>query len=419
MLSELPHAQPRGDMLAICYSMAMRLSPPRLALLALTLTATIPAAGTRAALHSQELPEAPHRTSRSKIFAVVGGLVGGALGVVFAKSSGSGGSGSCLGVQCVIVAGTAGGALLGFFVGREFDERYERRYHGVAPLHIESFSSELEGEPVALALGDSMVAVAGSAGVQLFGTSASLLAQPRRAGGLRGISVVALAPASGWIALGSPSGLYLFPPGGGPGALVRGGSISAAAATDARVFFGVDVRLEAAPLETDTTRVWPGISLGASGEARDLAIDSARSTLWVVTARNLESYAIAGDSLISLGSAPLAGAGRRLALAHDTIAVAMGEAGVRLFDASDPGAPRPIANWSVARFVYDVSIDAGRLFAAAGPEGVYVIDLRSGTMQTIGLARELGFAAALASREGHTYILDRRSNSLRRIVSDF
>jgi hypothetical protein len=320
----------------------------------------------------------------------------------------------------VVLAGTAGGAIFGYFIGREYDITYAQRYRGAKPLDIPSVDTHLEGEPIALAASDSSISVAGSEGVQLFSAGSLLLAQARRAGGLRGITVVALAPSSGWIALGSPSGLYLFPPGGGPGALVRRGGGAAAAATDRQVFFGVGNRLEAAPFQLDTTRSWPGIELGESGAARDVALDSARSLLWVVTSRDLRSYRVERDSLlVPLATAPLDGAGRRLSLENDTIAVAMGEKGIRIFDVSDAAKPRVIADWSVARFVYDVSIDDGRLFAAAGPEGVYVLSIRSGEPRTLGLARGLGFASALVSRGGETYILDRRSNSLRRIDSDF
>ena len=397
----------------------MRHSSTRRTLLALTLVASLAVPDVAPALHAQDASALPKRTPRSRLLAIVGGLLGGAIGVGFAKGSDSGIGGSCLGLQCVIVAGAVGGAVFGYFIGREYDATYAERYRGVPPLHLENISADLEGDPLALAVNDSTIAVAGSAGVQLFRSGDGLLAQSRRAGGLRGIAVVAIAPTTGWIALGSPSGLYLFPPRAGPGILVRSGGIGAATSTDDRVFFGVDGRLETTPLGTDTTRVWAGVALGGGGGARDLAVDSARSILWVITAGDLESYRISSDSIFRLGAAPLGGGGRRLAITHDTIAVAMGEGGIRLFDARDPAAPRTIANWTVAHFVYDVSIDAGRLFAAAGPEGVYVIDLRSDTLRTIGLARELGFAAALASRGGHTYILDRRSNALRRIVSDF
>jgi hypothetical protein len=98
----------------------------------------------------------------------VGGLVGGVVGVVFARSSSSNLSGSCLGVQCVIVAGTAGGAVFGYFIGREFDATYAQRYRGVKPIDIPTVDADLEGVPVAIAVSDSSIAVAGSEGVELF-----------------------------------------------------------------------------------------------------------------------------------------------------------------------------------------------------------------------------------------------------------
>lgn len=371
-------------------------------------------------LHAQGGSGSGHRTPRSKILAIVGGLVGGVIGVVFAKSSSSDLSGSCLGVQCVIVAGTAGGAALGYLIGREYDVTYAQRYRGVSPIDIPTVDADLEGVPVAIAVSDSSIAVAGSEGVELFRPGRTLVAQARRAGGLRGISVVALAPTSGWIALGSPTGLYLYPPGGGPGALVRSGDISSAAASDQEVFVGVDNRLELAPFQMDTTRSWPGVGLGESGAARDVVLDTARSLVWLVTSRDLRSYRVERDSLVGpVGTAVLDGAGRRLALASDTVAVAMGDKGIHFFDVTDPAHPRAFARWNVARFVYDVSIDGGRIFAAAGPEGVYVLTLVAGKPEALGLARDLGFASALVSRGGYTYILDRRTNSLHRIDSDF
>lgn len=398
----------------------MRHPAARSTLLALTLATTLQAAYPARTLHAQGSSGSGHRTPRSKVLAFVGGLVGGVLGVVFARSSSSSLSGSCLGLQCVILAGTAGGAIFGYFIGREYDMTYAQRYRGVKPLDIPSVDADLEGDPVALAVSDSSIAVAGSDGVELFRQDDRLLAQARRAGGLRGISVVALSPTSGWIALGSPSGLYLFPPGGGPGALVRSGNVSAAAASDRDVFVSVDDRIEVTPFQSDTTRVWPGVALGERGVARDVALDSTRSIVWVVTSSDLMSYRMEGDSLVGpLGTATLDGAGHRLALVHDTIAVAMGEKGIRFFDVTDAAKPTAFADWSGARFVYDVSVDRGRIFAAAGPEGVYVLTLVAGEPRAVGLARDLGFASALVSRGGHTYILDRRTNSLRRIDSDF
>lgn len=382
------------------------------ATLATTLVATL---APPAPAQSEAKP--PHRTPRSKVFAIVGALVGGAIGFGFARASESD-KGACAKVQCLIVASTVGGALFGYFIGREYDRTYAMRYRGVPPLRPSSLDADLAGDPVALAVGDSTVAVAGSEGVQLFESGpGGLSEQARRAGGLRGLAVVAIAPHTGWLALGSPSGLYLFPPRHGPGALVRQGAIGAATATPERIFFGVDDRIEVVPADSDGTRLWPGVALGEP--VRDLAVDSVRSLLWVVTDRQLAAYRIAGDTLTRVGAAALEGAGRRLARAGDTVAVALGERGVDLFDTHDPAAPQRFARWTTAHFVYDVAIDQGRLFAAAGPEGVYVVDLHGDAPQTLGLARDLGFAAALASRAGYTYILDRRANVLRRIVSDF
>jgi hypothetical protein len=396
----------------------MRHPAARFALLALTLAATTPALPGR--LRAQEGAAPDHRTPRSTILAIVGGLVGGALGTVFARSSSSNLRGSCLGIQCVIVAATAGGATFGYLIGREYDRSWAERYRGVRPIDIPSVNADLDGVPVALAASDSAVAVAGSDGVVLFRSGETLQAQARRAGGLRGISVVALARESGWIALGSPSGLYLYPPGGGPGALARSGAVSAITASERSVLVGVASRLEVAPFETDTTRTWPGVTLAGGGAVRDVAIDTERSLAWVVSSRELSSYRLEGDSLVGpLAAVSLAGGGLRLALARDTIAVALGELGIRFFDATDPTNPRAFADWHVARFVYDVSMDRGRVFAAAGPEGVYVLTLAAGKPEAIGLARDLGFVSALVSRGGYTYILDRRTNTLRRINSDF
>ena len=97
----------------------------------------------------------------------------------------------------------------------------------------------------------------------------------------------------------------------------------------------------------------------------------------------------------------------------------MGEKGVALFDITDRGAPEVAWRWTAAHFAYNVSIDGTRLYVAAGPEGVYLVDLSGEAPRTIGLARSLGFASAIVSGDGHTFILDRRANALRRIISTY
>ncbi len=365
---------------------------------------------------AQEAGHPAHRTSRSLIFTVIGAVVGGAVGLAVSKGSGSSGRHGCLGVPCVFAGSVVIGAGVGFALGHGMDRTYYSRYRGVAPIRLASVDAALEGVPTSLTAGDSAVAVGGSNGVEVFGADA-MQTGVLRARGLNGVSAVALAPPSGWLAVGSPAGLYMFPPHEGPGALVRVGDVAAIAGGAKHVYVAVNDRIEIAPLANDSTATWPGTTVQSPVHA--LAVDSARSLLWATTDRGLIAFRPDGDSLVRVGSTPLDAVGLRMAFAHDTIAVALGERGVRLFDVSDPAAPRAVASWTIAHFVYDVAIDEERLFVAAGPEGVYVIDLSTSPMRTIGLARSMGFATALASRRGYTYILDRRGVVLRRVLSDF
>jgi len=370
-----------------------------------------PAPGLTASAAAQATePTVAPRSSRTKIYTILGAILGGAIGLGIRHGSG-GNSAS------VIVGSTLVGAGIGFAFGHEADRTYNSRYRGVVPLHLTSVNAHLEGEPVALSADDSLVAVGGSAGVEMLPLSGAMEAAVLRARGLNSIMAVALAPPTGWLAIGSPAGLYMFPPDIGPGALVRSGDVSAIAGGQQHVFVAVNDRIEIAPLSDDTARTWPGITMASPVHA--LLLDPDHGLLWATTDRNLIALRTSSDSLVRVGEAPLGAVGLRLAQTGDTIAVALGERGVQLFDVTDPTSPRPVATWTIAHFAYDVSIDKHRLFVAAGPEGVYVVDLSTTPMRTLGLAHELGFATALASRRGYTYILDRRGVVLRRVLSDF
>lgn len=361
------------------------------------------------AAQTPETTVAP-RSSRTKIYTILGAILGGAIGLGIRHGSGGKSAG-------VVAGSTLVGAGIGFAFGHEADRTYNSRYRGVAPLHVQSVDARLDGEPVALSADDSLIAVGGSSGVEMLPLSGAMEAGILRARGLNSIIAVALAPTTGWLAVGSPAGLYMFPPNTGPGALVRPGDVDAVVGGERQVYVAVNDRIEIAPLSDDTARSWPGIAVGAPVHA--LMLDPDHGLLWATTDRNLIALRTAGDSLVRVGEAPLEAGGLHLAQTGDTIAVALGERGVQLFDVTNPAAPRPVASWTTAHFAYDVSIDKHRLFVAAGPEGVYVVDLSTSPMRTLGLARELGFATALASRRGYTYILDRRGVVLRRVLSDF
>lgn len=351
-----------------------------------------------------------HPHSRALVLGIVGAVVGGLAAFGFSKGSGGGRS------PGTIAAGGAAGGLAGFFVGRQLDERRAIAFHGAPALRIPNVGIELEGEPSVLTLRENKAAVGGSAGVQLFAANDDrMVLLSHRAAGLQGVDALDIAPRSGWLALGSRSGLYLYPPVSGPGLLVRRASVSAIAASESRVFVAMDNRVESVPVKSDSVRDYPGSVLDAA--IRDLQLDEANAVLWASTDHSLVALRVAGDSLVKMGSVPLAGSGLRFVIDKSLAAVAMGEKGVALFDIADPTQPKLRTIWTAAHFAYDVSIDASRLYVAAGPEGVYVVDLSGDEPRTIGLARSLGFASAIASSDGHTFILDRRANALRRIVS--
>ena len=143
-----------------------------------------------------QTPRTHHRTPRRLILALVGAGVGAGLaGMYWAIGDNRSSPGSCTSRECVGIIMLSAGALSGYMIGREFDQLHEIRYRGGAPLTPSSVTASLAGEPLYLAVRDSVVAVAGTAGVQLFTAGASSLHEAGRRGtGVRGIEAVDVTP---------------------------------------------------------------------------------------------------------------------------------------------------------------------------------------------------------------------------------
>jgi hypothetical protein len=350
------------------------------------------------------------RTPRRAVLAVVGALVGGAGGA-FLHREGTGNA--CR--TCYIGAGVLIGGAAGVLIGRELDQMHAVRFRGVPRLRIPFVEQSLDGDPLALTARDTLVAVATSNGVIMLSSTSTLLQRGRRASGIRGISALDLTSRTHAMAVATPTGLYLYPPIRGPGVLLREGTIQAASASDDHVFFALGPRIEWAALSGDSARVWP--SLDVAAPVTDLEWDGSRQLLWALTDTLLLALRWEGDSLTPLSRTHVDAGGRSVSTHGDRIAVALGTAGLAILDSSDPAAVVERARWTGARFVYDVALTGDRLYAGAGPEGVFVIDATTVPPRTVGLAFDLGFAAALLSRDGYTYILDRRTSSVRRITT--
>jgi hypothetical protein len=348
------------------------------------------------------------RTPRRVVLAVLGALAGGAGGA-FLHREGTGTA--CRG--CYIGGGALIGGVAGMLIGRELDQTYAIRYRGVPRLRIPFVEQSLDADPLALTARDTLVAVATSTGVTILSSTGGLRARGRRANGIRGIAALDLTSRTHALAVATPTGLYLYPPIGGSGVLLREGTIQAASASDDHVFFALGPRIEWAPLTADSAASWPGREVGAA--VSDLEWESGRQILWALTDTLLLALQWEGDTLRLSSRTRVEAGGRSLTARGDRIAVALGSAGIALLDSADPSQLREVARWSEARFVYDVALAGDHLYVGAGPEGVFQIDASTVPLRTIGLAFDLGFAATLLSRDGYTYILDRRTSSVRRI----
>ena len=366
-------------------------------------------------------PPRARRVPRKILFLGVGALVGFAASSAYTlNGSDNTSGGTCSSESCVGTVSILGGSAIGFMIGREFDQLYALRYRGGAPLTLANVSAQLESEASDIVARDSSVAVSITSGVQLFASGrAGLRALGRRASGVRGIGALDIVPPTSALAIGSPAGLYLYPPGSGPGLLARDGRVTAVASAAGRVYFAVNDRVEVAPAETDTLRVWPGVSVG--GPVETLFYDDARGLLWAGVDTMLIALRPAGDSVERVASIAVGAPVRRIAAESGggRLALALGESGVRLLDATDPARARELGRWTTARFVYDVAFAGGRLFAASGVEGLYVIDPTGDDLVTVGLDRELGFVTALAAVGNDVFMLDRNTDSVRRLSADF
>ena len=359
------------------------------------------------------------RTPRWAILGVIGALTGAGVGLSYSRIGDDkrAAAGNCTSGGCVIGIMTAGGALVGYMIGRELDQLHEVRFRGSRSLrpHLESVT--LGADLTALTVRDTVLAAAGRAGVRFVSAGVAFKPTARRAAGIRGISDIALGSSGSMFALTTGTGVYVFPVDSGPGSMIREGSASAAATIGDTVIFSSGSRVERAPLSADTTREWPGIDLGRRPIA--IAADEARNIVWAVTDTALFALGRAGDSLNILSVVSLPNRPRRLAIEGDLLIVALGEAGIGVFRTTDPAAPVTIGRWAGARFAYDVSVARDRIFVAAGPDGLYVIRLEGSTLVNAGLARDVGFAAAVISRGAWTYVYDRTTGSVHRMASAF
>jgi hypothetical protein len=282
-------------------------------------------------------------------------------------------------------------------------------------VRTEVSSLTLPTAPRAIAVRGTRVAVGNRAGFAVIESGIDLSVIANRGAGLSGIVALDIVSDSGRIVVAAGSGTYLFPPGNGGGELIRLGAASAAASAPGRLFFAIGSRVETAPAGADSLREWPGLDLGATVHA--LAYDTTAEVLWTATDSGVFALKVSGDSLTRLATLTVGGTPTSVKVRDSRVAVALGAGGARVFDVRDPTAPKSMGSWRGARFVFDVALAGPHLYAAAGQAGVYILDISASEPTVVGLARDLGYATAIAASGGYLYVLDRSRNELRRTRS--
>lgn len=93
----------------------------------------------------------------------------------------------------------------------------------------------------------------------------------------------------------------------------------------------------------------------------------------------------------------------------------MGADGAALLNLSDPASPSIMAVVRGMEFAYAGAVLDGRLYVAAGPQGIFVYDVTSPAQpESLGVARDLGFAGDILVHDGRLFILDRERSQVHR-----
>ena len=384
------------------------MTPPRTAVcLTLALVMSAPPAG------------AQSRVPRQWLFGAGGVALG--LGVTAVYSSGhfNRSLGWCSSAKCVGIFSTTTFGLVGYLIGHEIDGKHRRRYRLAPPLEFPSRTRMLRFRASGLELDRNLVAVVGDDGIELVSAEPRLQYQGQRARGLRDIADVGLRTEAASLLVGTGTGLYLYSiTGQAEGVRALGGEVQAVATRGARVAVAAGGVLRVGTVTGDSV-AWRTDTSALAGRASDLRWEN-DTLLWLLTESELTGYAMPADSApVRLGSVELRGPARRIAVSMGMIAVAAGAEGVYLVRTADPAAPRVAAHWAEPRYIYDVALwteDGGiRIFAGAGPEGMYVLEPDGPRLKATGLVTGVGFVAALAAGPDALYVLDRSGGVLRRI----
>ncbi len=355
------------------------------------------------------------RLPRRVLFTGLGVAVGLGLTAVYSAGEHNRAIGWCTSGECVGILSTTVGGLVGFMIGREADSHYALRYRSAPPLTLAGRTRALRTRATFVTLDRALLAAWGDEGAELVAALPSLEYLGRRGQGLRNVTDAAVDQDRQRLLLSTPTGLYLYGLAGeAPGTRVLGGEVAAIAPLGRRLAVATATALRLGEASGDSV-VWRTDSTTAADRVTDLRWQN-DTLLWVLTESALWAYRAAPDGPLAVtGRVDLRGSLRRVDLRDTVAAVAAGSEGVYLVHVGNPAAPRVMAHWSEPRFVYDVAVWANLVAAAAGPEGLYLLQQAGGDLAPMGLDRNAGFVSSVAVSGESLYALDRSGGLLRRL----
>lgn len=343
-----------------------------------------------------------------------GALVLGGVATFTDQAGDQARTGVCDQTACVVVIGSLLGAGLGFLLGSELDNRADRTAREGPTIDVDMGSVDVLEGATGLVPSRRGVFALGREGVDLVDDNLA-----------RSTVVQGFQPRAGALALNEELlilatnarvlGVRVPDPLGEPVELLASGAASLATLQDGQLTVGEPGRIRR--MEVQGSPASPSLmeagTVATTGLPAAIALGAGGAALWtledsVLVARN-------PTTLAQVGSLSLPGRGVAISLSGPLALVSMGNEGVLMVDVSDPGAPSGGMSMTGMEFAYDAVALDGRLYVAAGAQGIFVYDTAGGTPTRIGVIRDTDFAGDLLVRDGHLYILDRAANKLHRM----
>jgi len=346
--------------------------------------------------------------------AATGALVLGGVASFTDQAGDQARTGVCDTTSCVVAIGSLIGAGLGFLLGSEWDRRVDKRTREGPTLEYDLSSVRLSASPTLLAEGEP--GVFALARDRVFFIDDDLNAEPI----LEGYAARALTVTMGGdLLLLSSSTDVVGVPLPGPAdeavAVADFGTASLAALGGGAIVASEPGRLRR--LELSGSPFAPVLledqTVATVGIPAALALSAAGNVLWT-----LEDSSLVGRNPGNLSETTrlrLPSRATAFTLSGPTAFVAVGDSGAVAVDISDPRAPRVTLRLVGMDFAFDAAALDGRIYVAAGAQGVFVYEVASGQANRLGVIRDLDFAGDLLVRGGRLYILDRSAGSLFRL----